>query len=79
MIINVDGRFETGCVDDWVPVYEHSLQPIWGMDFDQGWQIILLKFWAKRNGGYRNVRNLPPFSFIESFTNSNWKYFNIPR
>lgn len=49
------------------------------MDLDQGWQLILLKFWAKRNGGYSKVRNLPPFSFIESFTNSNWKYFNIPK
>jgi hypothetical protein len=49
------------------------------MDLDQAWQIILLKFWAKRNGGYARVRNTHPFSFIESFTNSNWKYFNLQR
>lgn len=34
MIINNNGRFETDVVDDWVPVYEYSLEPIWGLHID---------------------------------------------
>lgn len=44
---------------------------------DNAWQIILLKFWAKRNGGYNNVKSIPPFYFLEFFSNSNWKYYNL--
>jgi hypothetical protein len=47
-----------------VPVYEKSMEHIWGLDVDQAWQIILLKFWAKRCHGYENVKNMPPFFFI---------------
>lgn len=79
MIINQNGRFEKDVVDDWIPVYEYSLQPIWGLDLDQAWQIILLKFWAKRNQGYQNIPNIPPFAFLEHFSNSNWKCFNLQR
>jgi hypothetical protein len=49
------------------------------MDLDQAWQIILLKFWAKRSGGYHNVKNAPAYNFLECFSNSNWKYFNLQR
>ena len=79
IIINQNGRFQTDVVDDWVPVYADTLEPIWGMDMEHAWQIILLKFWAKKNRGYRNVKSIPPFRFIEFFTNSNWKYFNLQR
>ena len=79
IIINQNGRWETDVVDDWVPVYEESLDPIWGFDVEHAWQVILLKFWAKKNGGYQKVKEMPPFQFIEFFTNSNWKYFNLPR
>jgi hypothetical protein len=51
-------------VDDLVPVKEYSLQPIWGMELDNCWQIIILKFWAKRMGGYKNVKHTPPFTFL---------------
>lgn len=64
VIINNKGRFETDVVDDIVPVYENSLEPIWGMELDQAWQIILLKFWAKRSGGYNNVKNAPAYNFL---------------
>jgi len=47
------------------------------MPIDNPWQLILLKFWAKRNYGYRNIQQLPPFRFIEFFSNSNWKYYNL--
>lgn len=63
-MINQNGRFENDVVDDIVPVYEDSFEPIWGMDLDQSWQIILLKFWAKRNGGYRQVKLAPAFNFL---------------
>lgn len=61
MIINKNGRWETDVVDDWIPVYEDSLEPIWGMDLEHSWQIILLKFWAKKNGGYRKAKETPAF------------------
>lgn len=77
IIINQNGRYETDVVDDWIPVYEDTLEPIWGMDMDQAWQIILLKFWAKKNQSYLKIKEIPPFQFIEFFTNSNWKYFNL--
>lgn len=44
---------------------------------DNCWQIILLKFWAKRNGGYNRIMSIPPFYFLEFFSNSNWKYYNL--
>ena len=47
------------------------------MDIKHPWQIILLKHWAKVSGGYDKVKNGKPFEFIESYTNSNWKYFNL--
>lgn len=78
-MINNNGRFETDVVDDLIPVRKYSLEPIWGMELDNAWQIILLKFWAKRNGGYRKVKEIPPFHFLEFFSNSNWKYYNLSR
>lgn len=61
IIINQNGRWETDVVDDWVPVFEDTREPIWGMDFDHSWQVILLKFWAKKKGGYKAVKEGAPF------------------
>jgi len=61
------------------------------MDLEQPWQLILLKFWAKRNfvlardnnydltiyGGYAGVLNSAPFDFVNCFSNSNWKFINL--
>lgn len=61
------------------------------MDLEQPWQLILLKFWAKRNyvlardynydqstkGGYIGVKNSAPFEFVNCFSNSNWKFTNL--
>jgi hypothetical protein len=61
------------------------------MDLEQPWQLILLKFWAKRNyvlsrdykydlsskGGYAGVKNSAPFEFVNCFSNSNWKFINL--
>ena len=79
MIVNRNGRWETDVVDDWVPVYSDSHEPIWGLDFDNSWQIILLKFWAKQKGSYSALKEVAPFEFIECFSNCNWKYFNLSR
>jgi hypothetical protein len=49
------------------------------MDIGNAWQIILLKFWAKKNRSYSLIKKIPPFRFIEFFTNSNWKYFNLQK
>ena len=90
-VVNYNGRWETDVVDDFIPVYEQTGKPLWGMDLEQPWQLILLKFWAKRNyvaakdykydmaskGGYVGVRNSAPFEFVNSFSNSNWKFVNL--
>lgn len=78
-------------MDDFIPVYEKSGKPLWGMDLEQPWQLILLKFWAKRNyviakdnnydqsiyGGYAGVLNSATFEFVNCFSNSNWKFINF--
>ena len=89
-VINSNGRWETDVVDDFIPVYEHSGKPIWGMDLEQPWQLILLKFYAKRlfviakefnlssfRGGYHGVKDSSTFEFVNCFTNSNWKFINL--
>ena len=77
--MNRNGRWETDVVDDWIPVYKHNHEPIWGLDFEHAWQIILLKFWAKQKGSFSALKHVAPFEFIECFTNCNWKYFNLFR
>jgi hypothetical protein len=49
---NIDGRFEVVSVDDKIPLYKKTLEPIWGQSFDNPWEIILIKAWAKIKGGY---------------------------
>lgn len=66
-------------VDDRIPVYEHNLEPIWGLSYDRPWEIILIKAWAKKLQGYSNIKNSQPFVFVESFSNSNWKFYNLSR
>ena len=79
MVVNVDGRFEAVTVDDYVPVYENTEEPIWGMELKYPWQLIIVKVWAKRCKGYDNILSTDPMDFLSSFTNSNWKYFNLAR
>ena len=52
ILINIEGRWETDVVDDYIPIYKDTEEPIWGMDIEQPWSLILLKFWAKRFRGY---------------------------
>lgn len=52
IVLNSEGRFETEVVDDYIPVYEKSEEPLWGMSLTKPWELILAKIWAKRSGGY---------------------------
>ena len=77
VVVNSEGRFEIEIVDDFVPVYEESDLPIWGMDIKKPWLLILAKVWAKKNKGYKRLMRAVNFRFIGTFTNSNWRYFNL--
>jgi len=65
LIICVDGKFETICVDDYIPVNRLTLMPMYGMTFERPWELILLKAWAKFKGGYHNLESYTrPFDLI---------------
>jgi hypothetical protein len=53
------------------------LEPVWGLTFENPWELILIKAWAKVRGGYHVIRQARPFEFIETFSQSTWKYFNL--
>ena len=55
LIVCFDGKFETICVDDIVPIDKATLMPIWGLSFDRPWEIILVKAWAKHKRGYNHI------------------------
>ena len=79
LVVNTDGRFEHLAVDDYVPVYEETEEPVWEMSLKWPWQLVLAKAWAKHCGGYEQMLNAPPMEFLSSFTNSNWRYYNLTR
>jgi len=64
-------------VDDRIPVYEDTLEPIWGLNFQNPWELILIKAYAKKQGGYSKLWSTNPFNFIESVSNPTWKYYNL--
>jgi hypothetical protein len=78
-VANVNGRFEVVSVDDRIPVYKKTLEPIWGFSFNNPWSLILLKAYAKIKGGYHEILNARPFEFTETFSHNIWKYFNIEK
>jgi hypothetical protein len=41
--------------------------------------MILVKAWAKKLSGYHKVLASKPFEFIEAFSHSTWKYFNLTK
>lgn len=47
------------------------------MGLDKPWKLILLKAYAKNLGGYDALLRIHPFDFIDKFTDTNWKYFNL--
>ena len=77
LLINVDGRWEFTVVDDYIPVDSRTMETHWEMDFLNPWEIILMKAWAKRRGGYDKVERAKPAEFMQTFSNSCWKYFNL--
>jgi hypothetical protein len=64
-------------VDDFIPINGNTFEPIWGLSFERPWELILVKAWAKKLNGYHRVLNSEPFQFIEAFSNSTWKYYNL--
>lgn len=79
VIVNIDGRFEVITVDDFIPIHKDTLCPIWDMSYNNPWELILIKVWAKKLKGYNLIPQARPFEFIEAFSNPTWKYFNINR
>jgi hypothetical protein len=61
VIVNVQGQFRVVVVDDAIPVFESTMQPIWGLDREVPWELIVLKVWAKVVGGYKSVLTAKPF------------------
>ena len=77
-VINRDGRWVNEIVDDYIPIYEKTKEPIWGLDVNESWKIILIKLFAKIRGGYDKIlHEAKPFDFIEVFSNTTWKFFHI--
>ena len=64
LIANIESKFEVITVDDRIPVYKDTLEPIWGLSFKNPWEFILIKVWAKIKGGYHRVYTAQPFEFI---------------
>lgn len=79
LITNTDGRFEVIAVDDRIPINKVTFEPIWGLSYDNPWELILMKAWAKKLHGYHRIGQTKPFEFIENFSNPTWKYFNLTK
>lgn len=79
VIVNVQGQFRVVVVDDIIPVYEASMQPLWGLDREVPWELILLKVWAKVLNGFRNIYSAKPFEFLRTFTYPCWRLKNIEK
>jgi hypothetical protein len=77
VVVNRDGEFQMEEVDDYLPLRKRDEAPLWGLPISQPWQLIVAKVWAKLMGGYHNLKYTRPFDFIECFTPSSWRYFNI--
>lgn len=78
VIVNEGGRFKLVSVNDLVPVFDDSNEHLWGIE--EPWKMILLKVWACLNGGYGSIlKTYKPFHFLEYFTSSNWRYYNLQR
>lgn len=79
IIANEEGHFQIQIIDDYIPVYADNLDPIWNTGVNNPWLLLLLKVWAKQNGSYFRIKMARPFSFLECFSNSNWKFYNIAK
>ena len=79
MIVNYEGRYHTEVVDDYIPVYEKTLEPVWTRDLQNPWLNLLIKMWAKLKGGYQEIKNTNPMDFLRTFSNSNWRYYNLTK
>ena len=54
------------------------MEPIWGLDVEEAWKIMLIKVYAKIKGGYDKIlHERKPFDFIDVFSDGIYKYFNL--
>lgn len=79
LILNVQGQYRVVVVDDMIPVYQSNMQPIWKLDKEVPWELILLKAWAKLCGGFKGVLAARPFEFLRSFSYPNWRMKNLDK
>lgn len=68
MIVNMDGKYQMEVIDDVIPVYEDSQEPVWSHYLKETWHLLVIKLWAKIKGGYYRLKDTQPFEFIEHFT-----------
>lgn len=73
VIAQVRGEYKVVTVDDRVPVHQETGKPLWEMDPECPWAILLLKVWAYINGGYQTLMYCQPYEFIRTFSYPNWK------
>ena len=74
-----NGTYHVETVDDWIPVDGYKQLPIWGLDIQYPWQIILLKAWIKEKGSLDNVIRAEPFEFIHAFGLPAYKVSNFKK
>jgi hypothetical protein len=55
------------------------MQPIWGLDKEVPWELIVLKAWAKVCGGFRGVVTVRPFEFLRTFSYPDWRMKNLDK
>jgi hypothetical protein len=72
-----NGRIMKMIIDDCV-YYDEARNQIVAHPFhdDKPWVHILLKAWAKVNGGYERLDDCEPFEFVKTFTFPDWSIFN---
>lgn len=77
MAVVKSGRIIKKTIDDYI-YYDENAKQIYCSPLleDKPWIHIILKIWAKMNGGYENLAQCKPFSFLRAFTFPDWSIFN---
>ena len=77
VILRIDGEWQIVLVDDFIPVYKGTRDPIFAKPVNpEIWVMILEKAWAKVNGGYSNTIGGLPNEVFSYFTNFPSRNFN---
>jgi hypothetical protein len=64
IVANIDGKYELEVIDDVIPIYEDSQDPVWSHYLKETWQLLVVKLWAKIKGGYCRLKDSHPFELI---------------